>query len=215
MAMKRLLLATVVLATTAACTAAPKPPFDLVGTLQPAQVLDMVEWLGSVQNLSDTVVVTAGLGVVPNPTTDFLDLGGEKTPIRTLVLWYVPIRPGSKTEVAYSVPDPRGAGALKAFLARVGLSPSPKNIYQGGIIRADITIKLDIRESCVHWSDVNNRFGNPIDFGIMTDGGGYVYTWLAGASGRWRTYVHSDFSSIGLCASQFYIWQRSEASDHS
>lgn len=192
----RVMLAAFAAALLAACTTSPAPPFDLSES-SPEKVLDMVDWLGSLDDLTQASVVTTGLGLAPNPKNAFLQKNGVSVPNATYILELVPITPGSPARINYALFDPRGVAAHWPF--------GPESITRA-------TLDLYSLPVCITKNAVDRRFGSPVKQFLITDGGGRRYEWRIGHWwASWRTYMATNFvpDDDRGCATYLSIWQHS------
>ncbi len=181
----------------AACTTPPTPPFHLT-ELQPDKVLDVVEWLGSLHDLTQTAIVTAGLGLAPNPKTVFAKKNGVSVPNATFILDSVPITSGSQARINYTLLDLRGAAAHEPF--------GPPD----SVTRATLDMHFYPSPICITKSMVDRRFGSPVKQFLITDGGGRRYEWRIGHWwSSWHTFMATNFvpDDDHGCATYLSIWQ--------
>jgi hypothetical protein len=167
----------VVFAVLVGCAPSPKPPFDLA-QLTPEKVLDVVEWLGSL-DLSQPDPVMTGLRLNPEFQRRTANLNGHEVP-NIVQVYFGPMLNGSKTTLDYAIYDPQGKAAHER---------------DGGITRAVLQWRLRPQgdfhsfETCVRVKDLRDRFGSPVDQFIITDGGGLGFRFRVSSVGGWRTYT--------------------------
>jgi hypothetical protein len=160
-----------------ACAPIPKPPFD-VTHLTPDKVLDVVEWLGSL-DLSEPDPVMQGLHLTPEFKSYTANRNGQEIP-NIVQVYSGPMRNGSKTTLNYAIYDPHGVAADQR---------------DGGMTRAVLQWRLRPQgefhsvETCVRVQDLRNRFGSPVDRFVITDGGGIGFVFRVSSLGGWRTYT--------------------------
>lgn len=183
----RLTLSTAVLVWLVACAPASKPPFDL-SRRTPEKVLDVIEWLGSL-DLSRPDPVMEGLRLTPELQRRSSDV---------LQIYSGPMRNGSNTRLDYYIYDPNGAVARE----------------HGGITRAFLRWMLRSEgiyfrsvEACVHLQDLRNRFGSPLTGVPIPDGGGISFLFHVSSWGGWQTYTAGSEGPGGDCIDTLSVRQ--------
>ncbi|HEX3536674.1 MAG TPA: hypothetical protein VHU15_07895 [Stellaceae bacterium] len=155
-----------------ACAPIPQPPFDLT-RLTPEKVLDVIEWLGSL-DLSQPDPVMDGLHLTPEFKPYAANMNG------VVRVYFGPMRNGSKTLFDYAIYDLHGVAAKQR---------------EGGTTRA--FLRWDLRpqgdfysaETCVRVQDFQRRFGAPVEKDLIPDGGGTSFLFRVSSRGGWRTYT--------------------------
>ena len=163
------------------CAPIPEPPFDLA-RLTPEKVLDVVEWLGSL-DLSQPDPVIAGLRLTPEFKRYTADLNGQEIP-NIVEVYLGPMLNGPKTTLSYDIYDPNGVAAHQR---------------EGGITRAFLQWDLHAHlhgpgdfnslETCVRVQDLRIRFGSPVNSTVVPDGGGTSFGFQVSSLRGWRTYT--------------------------
>jgi hypothetical protein len=165
------------LAVLTACAPPPKPPFDLAH-LTPGKVLDVIEWLGSL-DLSRPEPVMEGLHLTPELKSQVANLNGREV-LNITKIYLDSMGNGSKTTFDYAIYDPRGPAA---------------HGRRGEIIRA--FIRWDLRSegtyvhpvTCVRVQDLQKRFGSPVNKTVIPDFGGASFEFRVSSQGGWQTYT--------------------------
>lgn len=160
---------------TPGCSTGPKPPFDFTRH-EPAKVLDLVAWLGSLTRLDDYRVVATGLGLTPSPDFQYVDTNRGRILNATTVLDHA--EPG--IQITYDVLDPGGI----AYRVR----------HASGKTTSAFRIILNSRIICVTHNELEGRFGVAFA-GIIFDSARRSTTWRVGKHGKWNTFAFAQLGS--------------------
>lgn len=186
--------------------ASPQPPFDQ-SREQISLVLDVVEWLGSVEDLGDVPVVVGGLGIRPNPHEDAVRRRERPILNHTTILDQAPLSPGSNISIHYQVTDP------KELIGRHDADPQayPR---PGLAFAGSVWLNLTASDLCVRMEDAIARLGEPRLTRLVESGWGgpinpATHGWFGKASATRRTaiWVRRFRDPANTCIASFGIVQ--------